>query len=140
MKIDGVMKLIVDHADGTSTCVEKHNMIVDSGFDFICDALANPTQPNGLSKIMVGSGTTDTNATMTALENKIAETTATYAHTAGSKVFTMSSHFEAGAATGAITEAGVFNGSDIMLDRVTFKVANIDDDDEITVNFQFTLS
>lgn len=140
MKIDGVMNLIVNHADGTNTCIEKHNMIVDSGFDFICDAMANPTQPKNVSKIMVGSGTTDTAATMTALENKIAEVEATYTHTAGAKIFTLSSHFDAGVATGAITEAGVFNADDTMLDRVTFKVANIDDDDEITVSFQFTLS
>ena len=140
MKIDGVMNMVINHADGTSTCIKKHNMIVNAGFDFICNAIGNATRPKNMSKIMVGSGTADTTATMTALGTKIAEGTATYTHTAGSKIFTMSTHFAAGAATGAITEAGVFNGDGTMLDRVTFKVANIDDDDEITVSFQFTLS
>ena len=77
---------------------------------------------------------------MTALEAKIAEGEASYNHTIGTTVFSLSSHFAAGEATGAITEAGVFNADGVMLDRVTFKVANIDEDDEITVNFQFTLS
>ena len=140
MKIDGVMTMSVIHKDGTIDNIVKHNMIVNSGFDFICDVIGNSTQPKPVSKIQVGSGTTATTAAMTALNARIAEKTATYSHTRGTKVFSLSSHFAAGEATGAITEAGVFNADGVMLDRVTFKVANIDADDEITVNFQFTLS
>lgn len=140
MKIDGVMTIDVSRHDGTTEKIIKHNMIVDSGFDFICAAIGGVTQPKPVSKIQVGSGTSDTTTDMTALEAKIAEGEASYSHTIGTKVFSLSSHFVAGEATGAITEAGVFNADGVMLDRVTFKVANIDEDDEITVNFQFTLS
>lgn len=140
MKIDGVMTIDVSHHDGTTEKIIKHNMIVNSGFDLICEAIGGTTQPKSVSKIQVGSGTSDTTAYMTALEAKIAEGEAGYSHTTGTKVFSLSSHFAAGEATGAITEAGVFNADGVMLDRVTFKVANIDEDDEITVNFQFTLS
>lgn len=140
MKIDGVMTIEVSRHDGTTEKIIKHNMIVNSGFDFICDVMGNSTQPKPVRKIQVGSGTTATTAAMTALSARIAEKTATYSHTTGTKVFSLSSHFAAGEATGAITEAGVFNADGVMLDRVTFKVANIDADDEITVNFQFTLS
>ena len=140
MKIDGVMSLIINHADGTESHIEKHNMIVGSGFDFICDALGSTTRPAILNKVMVGTGTVETTATMTALEAKLAEVETTYFHNTGTKVFLISGHFAAGAATGAITEAGVFNSDDTMLDRVTFSPANISADDEITVNFQFTLS
>ena len=140
MKIDGVMTMNVIHRDGTVDNIVKHNMIVDSGFDFICDVMGNDTQPVNVSRIQVGQGTTDTQASMTALEDMIAEQTAAYTHVKGTKVFELSTHFDPGIATGALSEAGVFTASDIMLDRVTFKVANIDDDDEITVTFQFTLS
>lgn len=140
MKIDGVMTIDVSRRDGTTEKIIKHNMIVNSGFDLICEAIGGTTQPKSVSKIQVGSGTSDTTADMTALEAKIAEGEAVYSHTTGTKVFSLSSHFAAGEATGAITEAGVFNADGVMLDRVTFKVANIDEDDEITVNFQFTLS
>lgn len=140
MKIDGIMTIDVSRPDGTAEKIVKHNMIVDSGFDFICEAVGGATQPKPVNKIQVGSGTSDTTADMTALEAKIAEGEASYNHTIGTKVFSLSSHFAAGEATGAITEAGVFNADGVMLDRVTFKVANIDEDDEITVNFQFTLS
>ena len=128
MKIDGVMTIDVSRHDGTTEKIIKHNMIVNSGFDLICEAIGGTTQPKSVSKIQVGSGTSDTTADMTALEAKIAEGEAGYSHTTGTKVFSLSSHFAAGEATG------------VMLDRVTFKVANIDEDDEITVNFQFTLS
>ena len=140
MGIDGVMTIDVSRRDGTTEKIIKHNMIVDSGFDLICEAIGGTTQPKPVSKIQVGSGTSDTTVDMTALEAKIAEGEASYSHTTGTKVFSLSSHFAAGEATGAITEAGVFNADGVMLDRVTFKVANIDEDDEITVNFQFTLS
>lgn len=140
MKIDGVMTIDVSRRDGTTEKIIKHNMIVNSGFDLICEAIGGTTQPKSVSKIQVGSGTSDTTADMTALEAKIVEGEAVYSHTTGTKVFSLSSHFAAGEATGAITEAGVFNADGVMLDRVTFKVANIDEDDEITVNFQFTLS
>ena len=140
MKIDGVMTMNVIHRDGTIDNIVKHNMIVNSGFDFICAAIGNTTRRKPVSKIQVGSGTTATTASMTALNAKIAEKAATYSHTTGTKVFSLSSHFAPGEATGAITEAGVFNADGVMLDRVTFKVANIDADDEITVTFQFTLS
>ena len=140
MKIDGVMTIDVSRYDGTTEKIIKHNMIVDSGFDLICAAIGGADQPKPVSKIQVGSGTSNTTANMTALKAKIAEGEAVYSHTTGTKVFSLSSHFAAGEATGAITEAGVFNADGIMLDRVTFKVANIDEDDEITVNFQFTLS
>lgn len=140
MKIDGVMNLTINHADGTESHIEKHNMIVNSGFDFICDALGSTTRPEILNKIMVGTGTTETTSSMIALEAKLAEVESAYFHNAGTKVFLVSGHFAAGAATGAITEAGVFNSNDTMLDRVTFSPANIGTDDEITVNFQFTLS
>lgn len=139
MKIDGVAEIKILKADGRIETIKKHNMIVDSGFDFMCEAIGNGGVSN-MSKIMVGDGTSDTTADMTALENKVAEKAATYNHTTGTKVFTMQTDFGVGEATGALTEAGVFNADGTMLDRVTFKVANIEDDDKISVTFQFTLS
>ena len=87
MKIDGVMTINVNRHDGTTEKIIKHNMIVDSGFDLICEAIGGTTQPKPVSKIQVGSGTSDTTADMTALEAKIAEGEASYSHTTGTKVY-----------------------------------------------------
>lgn len=139
MKIDGVMTVTVIHQDGTADTVTKHNMIVSSGYDAMCDVIGNGVMAH-MSKIMVGSGTTDTNASMAALESKVAEKAAVYAHEQGTRSFSLSTDFLEGEAVGALTEAGVFNSDDVMLDRVTFKPLNIDADDRVSMKFDFTFS
>ena len=119
--------------------VIQHNMIVASGYDAMCDVIGNGVVAH-MSKIMVGSGTTDTNASMTALESKVAEKAAVYAHEQGTRSFSLSTDFLEGEAVGALTEAGVFNDDNIMLDRVTFKPLNIDTDDRVSMKFDFTFS
>lgn len=119
--------------------VIQHNMIVSSGYDAMCDVIGNGVMAH-MSKIMVGSGATDTNASMTALESKVAEKAAVYAHEQGTRSFSLSTDFLEGEAVGALTEAGVFNSDDVMLDRVTFKPLNIDADDRVSMKFDFTFS
>ncbi len=129
-------------ADGTIEHTEQDNLIVNGGFDFICDVIGKDTQPGDMTHIAVGTGTTAVAATQTALVTEISRQAATYAHTAGTKVFTMTATFAAGVGTGAITEAGVFNAASAgtMLDRVVFAVINKGADDTLTCTFQFTLS
>lgn len=139
MKIDGVMTVQVYHKDGSVRTVIQHNMIVASGYDAMCDVIGNGVMAH-MSKIMVGSGTTDTTASMAALESKVAEKAAVYAHEQGTRSFSLSTDFLEGEAVGALTEAGVFNSDDVMLDRVTFKPLNIDADDRVSMKFDFTFS
>lgn len=136
----GIFDLV--RADGTVEHIEQDNLIVNGGFDFICNAIGLATQPSEMTHIAIGTGTTAVAATQTALVTQIAIGEATYAHTAGTKVFTFTATFAAGVGTGAITEAGVFNASSagIMLDRVVFSVINKGADDTLTATFQFTLS
>ena len=57
-------------------------------------------------------------------------------------MFTFTTKFNAGEATGAITEAGICNAATggTFLDRVTFDVINKGADDTYESHFQFTLS
>lgn len=128
---------------GDVTTMRQDNIILNGGFDFICNAIgAASGRPNAMSHIAVGTGTTAPAATQTALVTELARKAATFAHTAGTKIMTFSAKFNAGEATGAITEAGVVNAASAgtFIDRVTFAVINKGDDDELTVTFQFTLS
>ena len=121
----------------------KDNLILNVGFDFIANALcATTNRPSVMGYTALGTGTTAVGAAQTALVTELARKPATYAHTAGTKVFTLSTTFQAGEATGAITEAGICNASSdgIFLDRLTFAVMNKGADDIITTTFQFTLS
>lgn len=143
LKLKGSLTATIQHADGSVEVRRKDNIILNVGFDFIADAIGKASsRPNVMGYTAVGTGTTATADTQTALTNELARKSATYAHSAGTKVFTLATTFNAGEATGAITEAGICNASSggTFLDRVTFAVINKASDDVLTTNFQFTLS
>lgn len=142
-KIKGSLILTLKHKDGSVEVRRKDNLILNVGFDFIANAIGNAnSRPAVIGYTAVGTGTTAVSASQTSLVTELARKAATYSHTTGTKVFSFTTYFAAGEATGAITEAGVCNASSggIFLDRVTFAVINKAADDELTTNFQFTLS
>ncbi len=143
LRLRGAMELVLRRANGEVIVRRKDNLIVDVGFDFIANAIGLSTgRPGGMSHIAVGTGTVAAAAGDTALGTELARKAATYAHTAGTKVFTFETTFDPGEATGAITEAGVFNATTAgtMLDRVVFAVINKGADDTLTQKFTFTMS
>ena len=143
LSLKGAMELCLIRASGEIEVRRKANLIVNAGFDFIADAIGKATgRPTVMSHIAVGTGTTAAAATQTALVTELMRKAATYAHTAGSKVFTFEATFDPGQATGAITEAGVFNAASggSMLDRVVFAVINKGAADTLTQKFTFTMS
>lgn len=143
LKLKGTFIATLKHTDGTVEARRKDNLILNVGFDFIADAIGkSASRPDVMSYTAVGTSSTATASTQTALGTELYRKAATYAHTSGTKVFTFTTHFAAGEATGAITEAGICNAasSGTFLDRVTFAVINKASDDELTTTFQFTLS
>ena len=143
MQLHGAMTLLISRANGDTETVYQDNLIVNVGFDFIADAIGKSTsRPSVMGYIALGTGTTAAAAMQSALVTEIDRNAATYAHTAGTKTFTFTADFLAGDATGAITEAGVFNAATagIMFDRVVFPVVNKGADDSLTAVFTFTMS
>ena len=142
-KMKGCLTLEHLKEDGSIDIHKHDNLIVNVGFDFICNVIGLPSQPTEMTHIGVGTGTTAAAAGNTALETALgARLAATYAHTTGTKIFTLSALFGAGVSTGAWTEAGCFNAvtAGIMLDRLVFSVVNKAAGDSITATFTFTLS
>lgn len=142
MKFHGSMVAVLEKANGNVEVVRKDNLVLNAGFDFICDAIGASSQPVRMSHIAVGTNNAAVDATQTGLSNELSRKAATYAHTAGTKVMTFKTTFKPGEASGAIVEAGVCNAASggTFLDRVTFSVINKGADDTLTVTFQFTLS
>lgn len=139
----GSMEAVLTRENGDIEVVRKDNLIVNAGFDLICDAIGkSASRPAVISHIAVGTGATAPAAAQTTLVTEAARVAATYAHTASTKVFTMTATFAAGTGTAALTEAGIFNAASAgtMLDRVTFAVINKGAGDTLTVTFTFTLS
>lgn len=143
MTIKGSITLLLAKASGEVEVHHKDNIIVNGGFDFIADAIGNSiSRPGVMGWIAVGTGSTAAASTQTALVTEIKRNAAAYAHTAGTKVFTFTASYAAADATGALTEAGVFNAASggAMFDRVVFPVVNKGADDSLTAVFTFTMS
>lgn len=143
IKMKGSMVAVLKKANGDVQTVRKDNIILNAGFDYICDAICKASsRPNAMGYIAVGTGSAAAVATQTALTSELTRKAATYSHTAGTKVMMLTTTFGAGEGTGAITEAGVVNGASggTFLDRLTFAVINKGVDDELTMTFQFSLS
>lgn len=141
-QLKGRAILTLTHPDGTSETRCRDNMIVNAGYDFLCNAIGASTRPSAMNYTAVGKGTSAVSATQTALVSELARKSATYTHTNGTKELTLTTTFGAGEATGAITEAGIINSASggTLLDRVTFSVINKGTEDELTTKFIFTFS
>ncbi len=143
IKLHGAITLTLRKASGDIETVHKDNIIVNVGFDFVADAIGKSvSRPGVMSHIALGTGTTAAAAGQTGLASELDRNAATYAHVADTKTFSFTADFPAGDATGAITEAGVFNASagGIMFDRVVFPVVNKGADDSLTSVFTFTMT
>lgn len=143
IKLKGHLIATLKKADGKTETIEKDNIILNVGFDYICDAIGkSSSRPNVMSHIAVGTGTTTATASQTALVSELTRKAVTYSHTANTKIMTFTAKFEAGQATGAITEAGLVNATSggTFLDRLTFDVINKGVNDDLTMTFQFTFA
>ena len=143
LKLKGSFTGILRHKDGSVEVRRKDNLILNVGFDFIADAIGKAAgRTECMAYTAVGTGTDETAPEQTQLVQELARKPATYEHVAGTKVFTFTTKFAEGEATGAITEAGICNAASdgIFLDRVTFSVINKGNDDTYESHFQFTLS
>ncbi|MCP4158606.1 MAG: hypothetical protein GY760_00915 [Deltaproteobacteria bacterium] len=122
----------------------KDNLILDTGFDFICDALGKTAdRPEALSFIALGIDDSTVSNDQTSLVNETGRVLATYSHMSGTKSFALTSSFSAGVATGLIKEAGVCNNSvnGVFIDRVVLlpeNQINKEVDDILSITFTFT--
>lgn len=143
LRVKGSFEGLLLRGNGDVECVRKDNLIVDVGFKFVADALCLvSSRPSVLSHIAVGSGTTAPAAAQTALTTEMLRKAAAYSYNASTKVVTLTTTFNAGEATGAITEAGILNAATagILLDRLVFPVINKGAADTFVATFTITLS
>lgn len=145
LKLSGELSIVLTDKDGNiKDQRELKNLVVNAGLAFIISRMVG-TAKVPMSHMALGSGTTATAAGQTDLVTLLgareALDTTTILGTNNEKVQYVSS-FEAGDATGAVTEAGVFNaatGGD-MLCRTTFAVVNKDVGDTMVITWVITLA
>jgi len=138
LKICGKVQLIGHNKDGSLAFdFEVPNLITNAGFDAICACIGNTTQPDDFHWMAIGDGAVG-NATATLLTSEDQRVAATYAHTAGTKIFTSSGTFTT---VVAATEYGCFNvvtaNTATLLNTAGFTAITID---SLTIIATFTLS
>ena len=142
LKLRGDVAIVLKDKDGNvKDSREINNLVVSSGLEFICSRMAG-TSAGVMSHMALGSGTTAAAAGQTDLVSILGSREALDSTSASSNTITYVSSFEAGEATGAVTEAGVFNAasSGTMLCRTVFAVVNKAADDTMSVTWTITLT
>ena len=116
------------------------NLIVDTGLNFICDRMKN--DETAMTHMALGPGSTAAAAGNTTLGSQLGSREALDSSTVTNNEIVYVASFEAGDATGAVTEAGIFNASTggTMLCRTVFSVVNKAADDTLSVTWTITLS
>lgn len=142
LKLRGDVFIVVKDKDGNIKEERKEeNLVVSAGLNFICSRMKDTTD-GAMSHMGLGSGTTAAAANDTDLGSLLGSREALDSTTVSSNTITYVSSFEAGDATGAVTEAGIFNASTsgTMLCRVVFSEINKAADDTMSVTWTITLS
>jgi|TARA_Y100000385_G_C12979867_1_gene587921 hypothetical protein len=145
LKLSGQLSIVLkDKAGNVKEQRDVKNLVVNTGLAYIASRMKDTTK-GAMSHMALGSGTTAAAATDTDLGTLLGSREAldstTISGTNNEKVVYVSS-FEAGDATGAVTEAGIFNAatSGDMLCRTVFAVVNKSADDTMAVTWTITLS
>ena len=145
LKLAGQLSIVLRDKDGNiKDQREVKNLVVNSGLAYIASRMVGTTK-GVMSHMALGSGTTAAAAGQTDLVTMLGAREAldstTISGSNNEKVVYVSS-FEANDATGAVTEAGIFNAASAgdMLCRTVFPVVNKAADDSMTVTWTITLS
>jgi len=145
LKLSGQLNIVLkDKAGNVKDQREVKNLVVNAGLAFIASRMKGTTK-SVMSHMALGSGSTSAAAGDTDLGSILGSREAldstTIAGTDDEQVVYVCG-FEAGDATGAVTEAGIFNASTSgdMLCRTVFSVVNKAADDTMSVTWTISLS
>ncbi len=142
LKLKGRVGIVLKDKNGNvKETREIDNLVVDAGLDYIASRMEG-TSSNVMSHMALGSGTTAAAAGDTDLESILGSREALDSTTVTDNAVAYVASFEAGDATGAVTEAGIFNAvsGGSMLCRTVFSVVNKAADDTMSVTWTITIS
>ena len=142
LKLSGQLSIVVRDKDGNvkEERTEK-NLVVTTGLTYIASRMKDATA-TAMTHMGLGSGTTTEAAGQTDLTTLLGSREALDSTTASSNTIAYVASFEANDATGAVTEAGIFNAASggTMLCRTKFNVVNKAADDTMAVTWTITLA
>jgi hypothetical protein len=140
LKVTGAVQIQLFNKDGSvKDSREIKNLVVTTGKEFIAARMVGT--PAEMSHMAIGAGAVAAAAGDAALSAELGRV-ALASDTAAGAVVTYTANFPAGTATGANTEAGIFNASSagVMLCRTVFAVVNKGADDAMSITWTITIS
>lgn len=145
LKLSGALSIVLTDKNGNvKETREVKNLVVNAGLAYIISRMVG-TAKSVMTHMALGAGTTAAAATQTDLVSLLGARepldSTTITGTNLEKVQYIST-FEPGDATGAVTEAGLFNAASAgdMLCRTVFPVVNKAADDQMAITWTITLS
>lgn len=145
LKLHGALSIVLTDKDGKiKDSREVKNLVVNAGLAYIISRMVG-TAKAVMTHMALGAGTTAAAATQTDLVSLLGARepldSTTITGTNLEKVQYIAT-FEPGDATGAVTEAGLFNAASAgdMLCRTVFPVVNKAVDDQLAITWTITLS
>tara|TARA_X000001036_G_C20610904_1_gene778946 strand:+ start:500 stop:949 length:450 start_codon:yes stop_codon:yes gene_type:complete len=142
LKLSGQLGIVLRDKDGNIKEERtERNLVVTTGLNYIASRIKDASA-TAMTHMALGSGTTAAAAGQTDLVTLLGAREALDSTTVTANAVAYVASFEAGDATGAVTEAGIFNAasSGTMLCRTKFNVVNKAADDTMTVTWTITLS
>ena len=142
LKLSGQLTIVLKDKNGNVKEERtEENLVVTSGLGYIASRMKDASA-TAMTHMALGSGTTNAAAGQTDLVTLLGAREALDSTTVTANAVAYVASFEAGDATGAVTEAGIFNASTsgTMLCRVKFDVVNKAADDTMTVTWTITVS
>jgi len=142
LKLKGRVGIVLKDKDGNiKETRDIDNLVVDAGLDYIASRMKDATA-TAMSHMALGSDSTAAAAGNTDLGSILGSREALDSTTVTDNTVQYVASFEAGDATGAVVEAGIFNASSAgtMLCRTVFAVVNKQADDTMTVTWTLTIS
>jgi len=111
IKANGTVSIVLqdEHGNVKETCKVK-NLIVDTGLDFIASRMKDATA-TAMTHMAAGSGTTAASASDTDLESILGSVELLDSTNVTDNSIVYISTFEAGDATGTVSELGIFNAA-----------------------------
>ena len=142
LKVTGSVNVVINDESGKQKeNFTIPNLVVDTGLAYIASRMKDATA-TAMTHMTVGTGSTAAAAGNTALETQLGSRVALTSTTVTSNSIAYVASFGAGVATGALTEAGIFNASTsgTMLCRTVFAVINKGASDTMTITWTITIS
>ena len=142
LKVTGSVNVVIhDDSGKQKENFTIPNLVVTTGLAYIASRMKDATA-TAMTHMAVGTGSTAAAAGNTALETQLGSRVALTSTTVTSNSIAYVASFGAGVATGALTEAGIFNASTsgTMLCRTVFAVINKGASDTMTITWTITIS